>query len=90
MNLSTQKQSEEPMAGEMTGPESLRKLLGKRIRELRTQQGCSQKEFADSCSIAPDRLERIERGEIELTLSAVVQLAQKLGTNASAIFEGIG
>ena len=63
-------------------------LLGKRIRELRTQQGRSQKEFADSCGIPGDRLERIEQGEIDLTLYMLVQLAQNLQTEAHAILMG--
>jgi transcriptional regulator with XRE-family HTH domain len=78
------------MGGEMIGAASLQKLLGNRIRELRTRQNFSQKKLADSCGITPDRLELIEQGEVDLTLTAVVQLAQKLGTGASAIFEGIG
>jgi transcriptional regulator with XRE-family HTH domain len=78
------------MAGEMIDREPLQKLLGQRLRELRTQQGRSQKEFADSCGIPRDRLERIEQGEIDLTLSMIVQLAQNLETEAHAIFDGIG
>lgn len=70
--------------------DTLQQRLGQRIRELRTRQGFSQKELAESCGIDADSLERIEQGEIDLNLGTLVPLALKLGMETSAILEGIG
>ena len=42
---------------------SIKKLLGKRIKELRTQRGWTQEKFAEYINITLRQLARIEAGE---------------------------
>jgi XRE family transcriptional regulator, regulator of sulfur utilization len=66
-----------------------RKMLGKRIRKLRDQQGWSQEEFADMCGINRSYMGRIERGELNLTVETLQKIAQGLGRSVSALLKGI-
>jgi transcriptional regulator with XRE-family HTH domain len=70
--------------------QSVQKALGERVRNLRAKNGWPSPEaFADACGISPNRLQRVERGETNLTLSMIATIAEKLKTTVSELFEGI-
>ena len=50
--------------------------MGERIRQLRQQQGKTQKYFADLLYISPSYLTLIEKGQRTLTLDVLVQIAK--------------
>src|SRR5436305_1973254 len=63
--------------------------LGQRIRELRLKKGWSQESLAHGCGIRPSQLDEIERGEHDITITALVNVAQRLETTVSILLEGI-
>jgi DNA-binding XRE family transcriptional regulator len=89
-HVSIRDKARKQMAEETSTIEALLRRLGQRIHELRIRQGCPLKELADASGIDADTLERIEQGEIDLTLGTIIQLTLKLGTSTCAIFDEIG
>lgn len=53
--------------------------IGRRIQELRTQQGLDRRELATRAGVAVDRLERIERGGDGVSLPALERVLHALG-----------
>ncbi len=66
-----------------------RRRLGERIRKLRDGRGWSQEEFADFSDINRSYMGRIERGELNLTLTTLQKVAKGLGITVSALLKGI-
>ncbi len=54
------------------------KLFGKRIKKLRTSQGISQSQLAFECGIRINQIGRIERGEINTSITSIFALAKAL------------
>jgi transcriptional regulator with XRE-family HTH domain len=54
------------------------KLFGERVRQLRKQRGLSQEDFASVSGIDRSYMGHIERGERNVTLLKVFQLADAL------------
>ena len=52
--------------------------LGKRLNEIRTQKGITQKELSDLCSVDIRTIQRIEAGEVEPRMSTLKILAAAL------------
>ena len=55
--------------------------LGKRVKRLRKEQGIKQTELADSLGISYQYMSMIETGKRQLSLSLLVDLANRLGAN---------
>lgn len=53
-------------------------LIGKRIKALRINQGISQSQLAFECGIRINQIGRIERGEINTSITAVFAIAKAL------------
>ena len=70
--------------------EEIKKALGNRIRELRTQRGFSQIRFARRCGLHPSYMGEIERGETNLTLASLLLITRRLRTTIAQLFDGIG
>ena len=68
---------------------ALRQALGKRIRELRTQRGWSQEQFADMAHIHRTFAGSLERGEKNVSFHALVLIARCFGMNASELISGV-
>jgi transcriptional regulator with XRE-family HTH domain len=64
----------------------LLKALGRRIRELRTEQGYSQEAFADKCGVHRTFMGTIERGESNLSFQNIHKVAATLGVTLSDLF----
>lgn len=69
--------------------QELQKVLGKRIRKLRQEQGFSQESFADHCGLHRTYMGGIERGEHNLTIHTALTIARGLGITVSKLLSGI-
>lgn len=58
-------------------------LLGKLIRERRLATGMSQERLALACGLDRSYMGRIERGEVNITVSSLYQIAKALDCPAS-------
>ena len=61
--------------------------FGKAVRELRKEKGLSQEAFADLAGIDRSYMGHIERGEKNVTLTKIYQLALALEISVIDIFE---
>ena len=62
------------------------KQFGKRVRELRLENGMSQEDLANTAEIPINQVGRIERGEINTTLVTIKALADSLKVNIVELF----
>lgn len=62
------------------------KALGKRIKELRKVQGFSQEDLSYEADIPLSQVGRIERGEINPTVSTIETIASALKVDLKEIF----
>jgi putative transcriptional regulator len=67
----------------------LRKKLGGRIRQLRTQKAWSQARLASFCSLTPHHLGKIERGSANATLATLLSIAKPLKVRLADLFKGL-
>ncbi len=65
-------------------------VIGKRIRNYRTQAGLSQEKLAELCGCHPTYIGQLERGEKNATLESVAKIASALNIPLSTLFEGLG
>lgn len=61
--------------------------VGRRVRELRRQLKISQEELAARSGLHRNYVGSVERGERDIGISAVGQLAKALGTTLAGFFE---
>ena len=64
---------------------SLRKRLGRAIRQLRENAGQSQESFADAVGLHRTYIGSVERGERNLSLDNIARIAAGLGISASKL-----
>lgn len=62
------------------------RALGKRIQELRKDRNFSQEQLAERCGMTTNYIGKIERGEAQPTLEALLSIANALKSNLSALF----
>lgn len=55
-----------------------KKLLGKRIREIRVSTGVSQEALADKAGVHRTYMGSVERGERNISLENIVRIARAL------------
>lgn len=65
---------------------SIRKLLGQRIRTLREQSGWTQEQLAERADLHPNYIGQIERGLKNVSLDNIHKLAVGLRINLSQLF----
>lgn len=63
--------------------------FGQRVRELRTEQGWSQEQFAHQCGLDRTYIGGIERGERNLALRNIERIALALGIAIGDLMEGL-
>jgi transcriptional regulator with XRE-family HTH domain len=64
----------------------LRKAVGRRVRELRTEQGVSQEELASRADLHRNYVGSVERGERDIGISALGRLAAALSVSLQEFF----
>lgn len=73
----------------MDTPLKTLKLFGGNVRTLRVQLGITQEKLAESSGLHPTYISGIERGIRNPTLLSIVNLADALDVNISALLRGI-
>lgn len=63
------------------------KALGERIRELRLKKDISQEELSNEAEVPLSQIGRIERGEINPTISSIYVIAQALGIDLKTLLD---
>ncbi len=66
-----------------------RLLFGKRLRELRLRKGFTQEELADRAHLHRNYVGGVERGERNLSLLNIVELAHALSIRAADLLKDI-
>jgi transcriptional regulator with XRE-family HTH domain len=69
----------------MMKPAHLR-ALGKRIQEIRKDQNFTQERLAERCGLTLNYIGKVERGEAQPTLEALLSIANSLKSNLSNLF----
>lgn len=67
----------------------IRKLFGERVRSLRKAKGFSQEEFAHECELHRTYMGDVERGERNISVDNIAQIADALKITISELFNGI-
>ena len=62
------------------------KRLGLNIKKLREAKGLSFRELSYACEIDHSKLSKIEKGQINITFTTILQLAKALETTPSELF----
>lgn len=65
---------------------NLQSMFGKRVKQLRKEQGYSQNEFAVAADITQAYLSRVERGLANPQLDNIEKIASCLGISLSELF----
>ena len=68
-----------------SGNESVLKMLGAAVRELRQERSLSQEAFADLAGLDRSYMGGIERGEHNLTVMSLLRIATALDCKASVL-----
>lgn len=63
------------------------KEFGKNLRKLRNEKGLSLREMSYACSIDNSKIAKIEKGNINITLTTLLQLAVALEIHPSALLD---
>jgi transcriptional regulator with XRE-family HTH domain len=63
-------------------------LFGNRVRQLRKARNWSQEEFAQKAGIDRSYMGGVERGERNVSLENICQIAKTLGVSPSELFIG--
>jgi transcriptional regulator with XRE-family HTH domain len=71
-------------------PDQTIRDVGLRIAELRQGLGITLSEFAQRLGVTYQNLQRIERGEQNLTIRTMVKLATALGVRPADLFDPPG
>lgn len=61
--------------------DELKKKIGQRIVELRTQKGWSQSDLARACNKDRQALEKLENGKVNPTLYSLLEISKALGVS---------
>ena len=66
------------------------KIVGKRIRNYRTQYGFSQEKLAELSGCHPTYIGQLERGEKNATLESIEKISLALNVSLSKLLEMLG
>jgi transcriptional regulator with XRE-family HTH domain len=70
------------------GADAYRMTLGRRLRDLRKENGWTLAEVAERTGLAVSTISKVERGQMSLTYDRFMQLALRLDLDVSALFSG--
>ena len=61
------------------------KQIGERLRGLRDVLDLTPEEVAETCGVSVELYEKIERGEVDVTISKLMKIARKYGVSAEEL-----
>ncbi|WP_284653489.1 helix-turn-helix domain-containing protein [Flavobacterium terrisoli] len=61
--------------------------FGKQIEKLRTQQNLSYRQLAQRCDVDFSNISKIEKGEINIQLGTILELAKGLNVHPKELFD---
>lgn len=64
--------------------------MNRRLKELRTYLGLSQKNFADRLGITDSGLSNLESGKRNLTEQMIISICREFNANRAWLVEGVG
>ncbi|WP_237276427.1 helix-turn-helix domain-containing protein [Tenacibaculum ovolyticum] len=67
--------------------EQLKKKVGQRIVELRSQKGWSQSDLARACNKDRQALEKLENGKVNPTIYSLLEIAKALEVNLKELVD---
>jgi transcriptional regulator with XRE-family HTH domain len=70
------------------GLRNLQRALGAQLRAFRTLRGWTQEALAGRADLAPRHLQKVEAGEVNVTLCTLWRLASALGVDVTELFPG--
>jgi transcriptional regulator with XRE-family HTH domain len=62
-------------------------LFGKKLEEIRTAKKLSYRQLAQRCDLDHSDISKIEKGETNIQLSSVLQLAKGLNVHPKELFD---
>lgn len=62
-------------------------LLAGNVRRLREKKGWTQEEAADAMEIATRHYQKIEAGDVNVTVATLVRVAKAFGIDIKSLFE---
>jgi transcriptional regulator with XRE-family HTH domain len=62
-------------------------LFGKRLESLRTDQKLSFRKLAQNCNVDHSDISKIEKGEKNIQLTTILELAKGLGLHPKELFD---
>ena len=68
---------------------TIQRKLGKRIQNLREKRGLTDEKLAKRCGIKTIRMNKIERGEVNLAMSTILRVCNALHTRFVPLFRGM-
>lgn len=71
-------------------PDLVIRAVGRRVAEVRAERGLTQAAFAEACGLTTKHVQKIELGQLNLTIRSLVRLANHLGIDPGALFEQPG
>lgn len=71
----------------LTPPDPLLEALATRVRVLRREQGLTQEQLADRAGLNPRHVQKVEAGELNVTISTLSALALALGVTITDLIE---
>lgn len=73
----------------MTEKEDILVRFGQRLREFRLKAGLSQEAFAEKCGLDRTYIGGIERGERNVALRNINEIARGLGVSLAELLRGL-
>ena len=70
--------------------QTLRAIMGKRIRELRLQKEMTQSDLGATAGITYGHVSLIENGQANITLETLEKISQVLNVSVASLFEYMG
>ncbi len=67
--------------------EEFQKSFGKQLEQLRLSQDLSYRQLAQRCDIDHSTISKIEKGEINIQLSTILQLSKGLGVQPQKLLD---
>lgn len=64
-----------------------RTTFGKKVEKFRKKLGLSYRELAQKCDVDHSNISKIEKGEVDLRISTIQELAKGLGIHPKELFD---